>query len=1031
MLKKLQSVSMVLFLGTLFSGTISTATASGANSFATTQQAGICKGLVKDATGESVIGASVVVKGTTNGTITDFDGNFSLDGIKKGDVIVISYVGYQTQEIKWNGSPLNVILKEDSKTLSEVVVVGYGTQKKANLSGSVAMVDSKELENRPIQNVSSGLQGLMPGVAITGTNGAPGQDAGKIRVRGIGTLNEAGPYILVDGIETGTLSAVDPNDIESISVLKDAASAAIYGSKAANGVVLITTKRGKTGQTKISYSGYLSFQNATNMIERMGSYEYASLLNQALEAEGMSKRFNDTELQKFKDGNDPLYPDTDWYDLAYKTGVQHRHNVNINGGSENVKYMASLGYLNQTGILPNAGREQFNARTNLDMKINKRLSARMNLSFIKNDYSDASSAYYGGSSDQIIRQLNLIAPWIVARYDDGTWGTISDGSPIAWLDSGMKVNRDNYNFSGMAAVDYEIFDGLKLTLQGAYINNLQNYNYFQKYIKYNENKESDPSQLDERFYKWDRTNYDALLNYNKNFGKHNIKGLLGWHTEKYNYKYQKAVRKKFPNNELTDMNAGDASTQSNEGYTAELAMISWFARINYDFAGKYLLEANIRADASSRFAEGHRWGYFPSFSGAWRISEEAFMESAKDSWLSGLKIRASWGQLGNQDALSGSDNDYYPALNTYNLDSKYAFGGSLNSGYYQRKYRLETISWEKASTWGVGVDFTLFNKLNGSLDYYNRKTTGIIMDVTVPKEFALDAYKDNVGSMRNSGIEINLSYNTKIGQVDFGIAGNFSYNKNEILDLGGGDPNKYLDATNGYSQRNKVGEAMNSYYIYRADGFFNSQEEADAYTAKYGNPFGKTFKAGDLRYVDTNKDGKLTADDREYCGSSDPKIIYGFNINAGWKGIDLSLMFNGAAGVKRLFDGYEVYGNFSGDAAHPATIWRDAWTPDNHDASMPRIFYDTNSASSSRSVQSDFWLQDTSYLRLKNLQLGYTLPKGWLNSVGVENIRIYYSVENLLTFDKMKINIDPESTSQRLSSYPLLRTHAFGVNVTF
>lgn len=737
MLKRLQSVSMVLFLGTLFSGTISTATASGANSFATTQQAGICKGLVKDATGESVIGASVVVKGTTNGTITDFDGNFSLDGIKKGDVIVISYVGYQTQEIKWNGSPLNVILKEDSKTLSEVVVVGYGTQKKANLSGSVAMVDSKELENRPIQNVSSGLQGLMPGVAITGTNGAPGQDAGKIRVRGIGTLNEAGPYILVDGIETGTLSAVDPNDIESISVLKDAASAAIYGSKAANGVVLITTKRGKTGQTKISYSGYLSFQNATNMIERMGSYEYASLLNQALEAEGMSKRFNDTELQKFKDGNDPLYPDTDWYDLAYKTGVQHRHNVNINGGSENVKYMASLGYLNQTGILPNAGREQFNARTNLDMKINKRLSARMNLSFIKNDYSDASSAYYGGSSDQIIRQLNLIAPWIVARYDDGTWGTISDGSPIAWLDSGMKVNRDNYNFSGMAAVDYEIFDGLKLTLQGAYVNNLQNYNYFQKYIKYNENKESDPSQLDERFYKWDRTNYDALLNYNKNFGKHNIKGLLGWHTEKYNYKYQKAVRKKFPNNELTDMNASDASTQSNEGYTAELAMISWFARINYDFAGKYLLEANIRADASSRFAEGHRWGYFPSFSGAWRISEEAFMESAKDSWLSGLKIRASWGQLGNQDALSGSNNDYYPALNTYNLDSKYAFGGSLNSGYYQRKYRLETISWEKASTWGVGVDFTLFNKLNGSLDYYNRKTTGIIMDVTVPKDFVL------------------------------------------------------------------------------------------------------------------------------------------------------------------------------------------------------------------------------------------------------------------------------------------------------
>lgn len=1031
MLKRLKSVSMLLFLGTFFSGTISTVTASEAERSAIVQQTETCKGIVKDAAGESVIGASVVVKGTTNGTITDFDGNFTLNEVKRGAVIVISYVGYQTQEIKWNGGPLNAILKEDSKTLSEVVVVGYGVQKKANLSGSVAMVDSKELENRPIQNVSSGLQGLMPGVTITGTNGAPGQDAGKIRVRGIGTLNEAGPYILVDGVETGTLSAVDPNDIETISVLKDAASAAIYGSKAANGVVLITTKRGKAGQTKISYSGYVSFQNATDMIERMDSYEYASLLNQALEAEGMTKRFDDTELQKFKDGNDPLYPNTDWYDLAYKTGIQHRHNININGGSENVKYMASLGYLNQTGILPNAGREQFNARTNLDMKISKRLSARMNLSFIKNEYSDASSAYSGGSSDQIIRQLNLIAPWIVARYDDGTWGTISDGSPIAWLDSGMKVNRDNYNFSGMAAVDYEIMDGLKLTLQGAYVNNLQNYNYFQKYIRYNENKESDPNQLDERYYKWDRTNYDALLNYDKSFGQHNIKGLLGWHTEKYNYKYQKAVRKKFPNNELTDMNAGDASTQSNEGNTAELAMISWFARVNYDFAGKYLLEANIRADASSRFAEGHRWGYFPSFSGAWRISEEAFMESAKESWLSSLKIRASWGQLGNQDALSGTNNDYYPALNTYNLDSKYSFGGALNSGYYQRKYRLETISWEKASTWGIGVDFTLFNKLSGSVDYYNRKTTGIIMDVTVPKEFALDAYKDNVGSMRNSGVEINLSYNTRIGQVDFGIAGNFSYNQNKILDLGGGDPNKYLDASGGYNQRNKVGEAMNSYFIYKADGFFNSQEEADAYTAKFGNPFGKPFKAGDLRYVDVNKDGKLTAEDRDYCGSSDPKINYGFNINAGWKGFDLALMFNGAAGVKRLFDGYEVYGNFSGDAAHPSTAWRDAWTPQNLNASMPRIFYDTESPSSSRTVQSDFWLQDTSYLRLKNLQLGYTLPKNWLTSVGIDNIRIYYSVENLLTFDNMKINIDPEATSQRLSSYPLLRTHAFGINVAF
>lgn len=674
-------------------------------------------------------------------------------------------------------------------------------------------------------------------------------------------------------------------------------------------------------------------------------------------------------------------------------------------------------------MLPNAGREQFNARTNLDMKITKRLSAKLNLAYIKNAYDDASSAYYGGSSDQIIRQLNLIAPWIVARYDDGTWGTISDGSPIAWLDSGMKVTRDNHNFTGMASLDYKILDCLTFTATGSYVNNMQNYTYFQKFIQYNANKASDPNSLDERYYTWNRTNYDLLLNYDQTFGKHNIKGLAGWHTEKYNYKELTAYRKDFPNNDLTDINAGDAASQTNSGYTRELAMLSWFARVNYDYAGKYLFEANIRADASSRFAEGHRWGYFPSFSGAWRISEESFMEGAR-SWLSNLKIRASWGMLGNQDALS----DYYPALNTYNIGATYPFGGALNSGYYQSSYKLSTITWEKATTWGVGLDFGfLNNKINGSLDFYNRKTTGILMQVSVPTEFALNPYTDNVGSMNNKGVELNIGYNDRWGDWTFGVAANFAYNKNEILDLGGAD---YLDT--GYNQRNAVGQSINAYYIYKTDGFFNSQEEADAFTAKYGNPFGAGgFKAGDLKYVDTNGDGKLNGDDRVYTNSTEPVYTFGLNLTAGWKGFDLSLMFNGAAKVARLFDSHEVYGAFSGDAGHPASIWKDAWTETNKDASMPRIFTDTNSPSSSRSAQSTFWLQNTNYLRLKNLQFGYTLPKSLLSNWGVDNVRFYYSVENLFTIDNMKISIDPEATSQRLSSYPLLRTHAFGVTITF
>lgn len=987
-------------------------------------------GVVVDASGVPLIGVNVLEKGTTNGTITDFDGKFTLNVSSPNAKLVISYIGYVSQEVSApkNGE-LKVVLKEDTETLEEVVVVGYGTQKKANLSGSVSSVDSEQLQNRPIQNVSSGLQGLMPGVTITGTNGAPGMDSGNIRVRGTGTLNSASPYILIDGVESEAMGDLDPNDIASISVLKDAASAAIYGSKAANGVILITTKRGSTGKPKISYSGYISFQNTTETIDRLSSYEYASMYNDALKSEDKAPRFTPDEIQKFKDGTDPNYPNTDWYDLAYKTGIQHRHNINISGGNEHAKYMGSLGYLNQTGVLPNAGREQFNARTNLDMKITKRLSAKINLAYIKNKYDDASSAYYGGSSDQIIRQLNLISPWIVNRYEDGTYGTISDGNPIAWLDSGMKVTRDNYNFTGLASLDYKILDELTLTLTGSYVNDLQNYKYFQPFIQYNPNKASDPSSLDERYYRWDRTNYDVLLNYNKTFGKHNLKGLAGWHTEKYNYKYMKAYRKNFPNDNLTDMNAGDAATQTNEGYSRELAMISWFARVNYDFAGKYLLEANIRADASSRFAKGNRWGYFPSFSGAWRISEENFMKGAQN-WLSNLKIRGSWGMLGNQDALNSADASgaFYPAINTYEIGATYPFGGALNSGYYQGSFRLNTITWEKAKTWGVGIDFGLFNnKVTGSIDYYNRKTEGIMMDVAVPNEFALSPYKDNVGEMVNRGVELNISYNDKWGDWSFGAAANFAYNHNEITDLGGVD---YLET--GYSQRNAVGFAMNSYYLYQADGFFNSQEEADAFTAKYGNPFGGgDFKAGDIRYVDTDGNGTLNGKDRVMANSSDPVYTFGLNLNAGWKGFDLSLMFNGAAKVSRLFDAHEVYGAFSGDAGHPASIWKDAWTETNHDASMPRIFTDTNSPSSSRNAVSTFWLQNTNYLRLKNLQLGYTLPKSLLANWGIDNVRFYYSVENLFTIDNMKINIDPEATSQRLSSYPLLRTHAFGVNITF
>lgn len=1032
MLKNARTVNYLLLTAALCSSGAIYAADVVAPRVDMTQQQKSVKGTVTDATGP-VIGASIIVKGTTNGTVTDFDGNFELPEVNKGDVIQISYIGYQTHEIKYTGQPsLQVKLVEDSQNLEEVVVVGYGVQKKVNMTGSVSQVDSKALESRPIQNVSSGLQGMMPGVQVTSGQGRPGQDGATIRVRGVGTLNTADPYILVDGIETGTMNSVDPNDIESISVLKDAASAAIYGSKASNGVILITTKRGKTGKARISYNGYVGIQRPTETIDRLSSYDYARLFNQSLVAEGLNPRFSDDDLKKFKDGSSPYtHPNTDWYNEAYQTGVQHSHNVSVSGGTEDVKYMGSVGYLHQTGVLPNSERQQFNGRTNLDMKLNSRLTVRLNLAYIKNDYSDPNSSYAGGSSDQILRQLNRIAPWIVSRYEDGTWGTISDGSPIAWLDVNQTVDRKNQNFSGTLAADYKIIDGLVATVTGSYVNNQQHYRAFQKFIQYNPNKKTEPNKLNENYYGWHRASFDALLNYDKSFGQHNLKAMAGWHTEKFDYSENTMERKNFPTNDLTDMNAGDASTQKNNGYNRELAMVSWFGRVNYDFAGKYLLEGNIRSDASSRFADGHRWGYFPSFSAAWRLSEENFMEDARE-WLNSFKLRASWGLLGNQDALS----DYYPWMNTYSLNANYPLGGSLQTGYYQASYKLNTISWEKARTWGVGFDATINNKINVTLDYYDRRTTGIIMDVPVPQEFGLGAYKDNVGEMANRGVEALISYNNKWNDWSFGVTANMAYNKNEILDLGSEDANEegMSDPNNG-NMRREVGRALSTYYAYKTNGFFSSDAEAQAWMDKYagqpGYPFGnRKFKGGDLIYQDTDGDGKITAKDRTFIGSTNPKVTFGLTLNAGYKGFDLSIVFSGAAGVRRLIN-QEATGYFLGDDSHPATVWLDAWTPENQNAKMPRVAYNTTSPSLSSNVMSDFWIQNASYLRMKNLQFGYTLPKKVLSSVGIQNVRFYYSVENLFTIHNMLINVDPEIPSERASNFPLTQTHAFGVNVTF
>lgn len=981
-------------------------------------------GCVLDQNGEPIIGASVLEKGTKNGTVTDVNGNYILTSTKENPMLEISYIGFVSQQVKAKGGvATNITMKENAQSLEELVVVGYGSQKKENLTGSVSSVSSKELAARPITSVKSGIQGLVPGLQITNSQGRPGEDNTSMTVRGVGTLNNSSPYILIDGVESGTMNAIDPNDIESISVLKDAASAAIYGSKAANGVILITTKRGKSGKPTVNYNGTFGWQVATGHVERMHSADAADYLNKALESSGKSIRFLPEDIQKFRDGSDPYgHPDTDWQDLAYQgNGFMHQHSASVNGGNDNASYMVSAGYLNQNGIMQHSNREQFNLRSNVDVKLSDKFSVHTSLAYINNKYEDPTNSYVGGGSDQIIRQVNLFAPWVPYKNEDGTYGTLGDGNPIAWLDLDQTIKRRHQNFTGILAIDYQILKQLKFTAKGAYISQWESTDDFMKDIQYNSSKYHGPNSLNSRRYSWNRPSLDLLLNYNQSFGRHNLKGLAGYHIEKYNYDELRAYRNDFPNNELTDMNAGTSSSQTNSGYTRELAMMSYFGRVNYDYAGRYLFEANFRADASSRFAPGNRWGYYPSFSAGWRISEENFMESTR-TWLQNLKLRASWGQLGNQDALS----DYYPWLATYAVGTNYPFGGQLESGVAQTSQKLSTISWEKTTTWGIGLDVTLLDCIDFTIDYYSRKTTGIIMSVPVPGSYGLSAYKDNVGAMRNSGIEMSLSFHKRWGDWGFNATGNFAYNKNEVLDLGG-----VTEQIDSYII-NRVGEPYQSFYGYVCDGMFRTKEEADAYTEQYGNPFGasKKFKAGDLRYKDVDGDGSLTAKDRTTIGTSQPKFTYGLNLSASWKNLDVSMLMQGALGVYRYFNA-EVYGDFTGDTMHPCTAWFDAFDEKtNPNGKFPRIAETSKTASYPNTVSS-YWVKRTNYLRFKNIQIGYTLPKQWLSHLGISNLRIFYSGENLFKVDNLPINIDPESPSGRGSHYPQVGTHSFGINLTF
>lgn len=990
----------------------------------TFQQSGRLTGIVEDELGP-VAGATIMQKGSSNGTASDADGNFTLDGLKNGDVLVVSYIGYKTQEIVYMGqSTLRVQLIDDALGLEEVVVVGFGVQKKANLTGSVANVNSELLENRPITSASAALQGLLPGVTVRQSQGQPGNDGGTIRVRGVGTFNNSSPMILVDGVESNLtyFNSIDGNDIESISVLKDAASAAIYGSKAANGVILVTTKRGATGKGKVSYSGYFGWQDPTRLPDLLSSADYAELYNEALVNDGKKPIYTTEQIQKYRDGSDPYnYPNTDWLDLFYVgSGFLHNHNANISGGSETIRYMASVGYQSQDGIIRNVGKDQYNFRLNLDAKPKDKLELRANVAYTNTSIDEPTNPYVGGL-EQIFRQVKRISPMIPYKKENGEYGTIGDGNPIAWMDMNALTVKKRHNMFLTGSLKYHLIDGLAISGVASYKLYIEDNNEFRKDIQYNSTKYHGPSKMYQKMNLENTVYGDILMEYNKSFGAHNLKALAGFHSELYERKYTYGYRQNFPNTEVGDLNAGSTSGQVAESYSRELAMMSWLGRVNYDYEGKYLFEANLRYDGTSRFAKGNRWGAFPSVSAGWRISEESFFESLRPT-LNNLKIRGSWGKLGNQSVLDSDNNEwYYPTVPLLALGKNYPFGGSIQSGGAVVNAVNPNLKWETTTSWGLGLDVALFQKVNVVFDFYNKETSDILMQVATPDTYALSNYIGNVGKMQNRGVELEASYNEKFGKVDFTLGGNFSYNKNKILNLGG--VREIIDG----DRIKRVGESLNSYYGYRTDGLYQSQTDIENW-AVY-KITGVAVQPGDLKYVDQNNDKVLDSKDRVVLGTEEPLISYGFNIGGAYKGFDLMLFFQGTAKAYRYMNG-EVVGEINGDDTHPSDFWLDRWTPENTNTDVPRVSVGSAGPSAPNRI-SDYWYQNASYLRLKSLQFGYNFKPALLSKVGVSQLRLYYSGQNLLTFTGFLKGYDPEVSSGRGAHYPQVMVNTFGINLTF
>lgn len=1063
MLKDMKTVGVLLLLSAISAGTAYAVPKWGTAGVKEIQQNGVCNGVVTDTTGETVIGASVVVKGTTNGTITGLDGTFSLSGVTKGSILVVSFVGYQNTEVKWNGQPLTIVLKEDTKVLDEVVVVGYGTQKKANLSGAVAAVDGKVLQDRPITNIGQGLQGVVPNLNITMNNGgAPGATS-SFNIRGNTSLNGGSPLVLVDNVQMDA-NLVNPDDIESISVLKDAASASIYGARAAYGVILITTKKGKKSDkptVSLSATGY--WQSPALTFHNVNSMQYLTMMDEAYQNDGGSGHYFKSQVYQYAEDyfngkyDSPVFFDTaydtykygycgntDWWDELYKTSFSQIYTANISGGNDRTTYYASVSMNDQGGILK-AGDDKYN-KYNANVNISSNITKWLNVSAkIAHTYTDElhptggttamnSTAYSGLSSYSGMMKGDL-SPLMPVKHPDGHYaGQGSYTNPVAIMEQGGNAQYKQNDLWMTGAV--------KITpIKGLVINADYTWNFYGKSSNQHVQNFYDYTAVPgtENYYPWTNpssvtvTNNDDYYNAFNAFAeytfslkeKHNFKVMVGYNQENKHKKYHYAGRKNLIDSSNPSLNLAYGDMAMN-GSETHWSVNGFFARINYDYKGKYLLELNGRYDGSSKFPHGDRYAFFPSASVAWRVSEEKFWEPIR-GWFDNFKLRASYGSLGNQ-ALDESRYGNFPYLATYGINTKY---GALLNGTRPVAVSVPglvsaSFTWETVNQIDFGFDASFFGgRLNTSFDWYRRNTKDMLTaGQALPAVLGTSVPQENAADMKTVGWEVSLEWNDRLSNgFGYHIKGVLSDYQASITKFS--NPTKLLGT-------HYVGEKLNEIWGYVSNGLFQSDEDAKAADQSYLS--GGSWGAGDVKYEDLNNDGKIdigknTLDDsgdRKIIGNSTPRYSYGITAGFDYKGFDFEMFWQGIGKRDYWLGGSQFWG-FTDEWCTPLTSSLDYWTEDNRDAYFPRLHhYGVNGGNHQVSTR---YLQNAAYLRLKNVVLGYTIPRSITEKVKISRLRVFVQGENLLTFTPLIDSYDPETLNNM--TYPINKKISVGLNLTF